>query len=115
MAAMLITYLYPNGSSAPSLAQMRKFNAMVLTLTTDAAGANEGATAIVHNMQLAPADGSDGRPEVQITKLTCGTALTDLSIAFTDLNTVTFTKIITGVNTAATFRVTIRRPNSIDR
>jgi hypothetical protein len=114
MAGFDITYLYPVAGSAPSLARMRRNNAMVLNLVTEA-GAKEDATAIVHNLQLSPADGSDGRPEVQITKLASGIVLTDLSVAFTNLNTLTFTKIIKGANTGATFRVVIRRPQSIGR
>jgi hypothetical protein len=111
---MDITYRYPNGASVPTAAQMRRFSEQVFDLHTDA-GAKEDATAVAHNMQLAPADGSDGRPEVQITKLACGTVLTDLSVAFTNLNTLTFTKIIKGANTAADFRIVVRRPQSMSR
>ena len=116
MAVMDITYLYPVAGSAPTLARMRKCSMMVFQLTTDAGGGpKEDDTPVVHNLQLSPADGSDGRPEVQITKETCGTVLTDLSVAFTDLNTLTFKKVIKGANTAAIFRVVVKRPQTIGR
>jgi hypothetical protein len=114
MAAMDITYRYPNGATVPTLAQMRKFSMQVFDLHTDA-GAKEDLTDVAHNLQLAPADGSDGRPEIQITKLANGTVLTDLSVAFLNLNTLRFTKIIKGANTAADFRVIVRRPQTIGR
>ena len=41
--------------------------------------------------------------------------LTDLSVAFTNLNVLTFTKIIKGANTAADFRIIVRRPQTIGR
>ena len=114
MAVMDKVYLYPVAGSAPTAAQMTRVNEKIFNLVTEA-GAKEDNTPVVHSLNLAPADGSDGRPEVQITKLASGTVLTDISVAFTDKDTVTFTKIIKGANTGATFRVVVRRPTSLSR
>jgi hypothetical protein len=112
-APMLATYRYPAAGAPPSLAQMRKLDQVVVDIDTDAANANEDPVVITHNLQLAPADGTDGRPEVQVTRLVNAAALTDLKVGFTSLNTLTLTKAI--LTRAATFRVTIRRPNTIYR
>jgi hypothetical protein len=120
---MLAAYVYPTTgattvpANVPTLARMRKLNEVIVDITTDDANVNESPVAIVHNMALAPADGSDGRPNVLVTKLTSAmTALADLKIAFTDLNTITITKnAISQAGAVGVFRVYIKRPNSIER
>ena len=115
-APMLKTYRWPPSVAGagvdPTAAQMLQHDRLVVDLTTDAGGVNEQPAVIAHNMALSPADGSDGRPEVSITATTADILLLPLSVAFTDLNTLTFTKSQTGANTAFVWRVTIRRPFS---
>lgn len=122
-APMLAAYVYPTigattvPGNVPTLAQMRKLNEVIVDITTDDGNVNESPVAIVHNLALSPADGSDGRPDVLVTKLTSAmTVLADLKIGFTNLNTITFTKnAISQAGASAVFRVCIKRPNSIER
>jgi hypothetical protein len=114
-AAMTKVYRYPPSVAGagvdPTAAQMAQHDRLVVDITTDAGGVNELPVAIAHNMGFAPADGSAGAPEVFVTATTAGATSSGLSMAFTDLNTLTFTKIITGV--AYVWRVVIRRPFSV--
>jgi hypothetical protein len=115
---MLLTYRYPNGASAPTLAQMKKKNTMVVDVTTDDGNVNESPVDITHNLALAPADGSDGRPDVLITKLvSAATVLCDLRVTYKDLNTITLTKIIgpSVAGASGVFRVIVKRPASPER
>lgn len=118
MAEMTKLYAYPpavaGGAVDPTAAQMLRHDRLVLDLITNA-GALEDATAVAHNMNVPTATGTDGSPEVFITPLAMGTVLTGLNIAFTDANTITFTKAVAGANTSGTFRVVIKRPRSVGK
>ncbi len=118
MAAMVKTYRFPpavaGGAVDPTAQQMVGYNRVVVDVASDAAGANEDPVAIGHHLGCATADGSDGSPEVNVKAIVADVALTNLSAAFTDADTVTLTKIIQGGgNTAFTWRVVIERPHSI--
>ena len=96
----------------PTAAQMAQHDRIVVDITTDAGGVNEQPVTVAHNMALSPGDGSDGRPGVSIVTTTSDTTLAPLSVAYTDLNTLTFTKSQTGAGTGFVWRVTIKRPFS---
>ena len=113
MAGMTVTYQHPAATS-PTIAQMTRRNTVVANVVTGAA-ANEDDTDVIHSLNLTPADGSNGRPEITITCLANGTVLTALSAAFKDKDTITLTKIIKGANTGATYQVVIKRPHSLVR
>jgi hypothetical protein len=72
-------------------------------------------TTITHNMGLAPADGSDGRPDVKIISASGGATAALPIVAFASLNTFTMVPSATGGTTQHTFRVYIRRPHTIGR
>ena len=118
MAIMTKLYAYPpsvkGGAVDPTANQMLQCDRLVLDLTTGA-GALEDDTAVAHNMSVPTATGTDGSPEVHITSETNGTVLTGLNIVYTDANTITFQKAVKGANTAASFRVVIKRPASVGK
>lgn len=115
-APMLKTYRWPPSVAGagvdPTAAQMAQHDRLVVDLVSDSGGVNEQPAVIAHNMALSPADGSTGSPEVSMVLTTVDTVLAPLSVAFTDLNTLTFTKSQTGAGTGLAWRVTIKRPFS---
>lgn len=118
MAAGTVTYQYPppvaGTAVGPTPTQMGAghFNKVVADVAF--ASADTVAT-ITHGMQLVPADGTLGIPDVSVIQLAAG-ALGPLPIiAFPTLNTITIDRAATGATLTATYRVTIRRPHSLDK
>lgn len=113
MAVFDLTYRYPTTAAGPTAAQAAVVNSVVADVAT-AASSKEDDTDIIHNLGLS-ADGTDGRPEIGVVQLAGDVALTSISVVVKDANTVTVKKNLKGANTAATFRVTIKRPHTITR
>lgn len=112
-----VTYRYPpavaGGAVAPTQAQVALLSEVSFDL---AMPDNASATAVVHNFNLAPADGSSGTPQVHAIATVLGAAPATLGIAFTDANTLTFTQSPNaGAGNGCTWRVTVKRPNTITR
>ena len=117
MAAMTKVFRFPPSVAGagvdPTAAQMAQLDGVVVDITTDAGAGHEDPLTVAHNMACPTVDGSDGSPEVLIVPLTAGSVASGLKYAYTSANVLTFTKAISGVNTAYVWRVTIRRPFSV--
>lgn len=114
MAGATIAYIYPvAGAVAPTALQSLGCNSVVASAAYAAGDAD--ATDIVHNLNLSPADGTLGIPEVSVIATAQGSALTVPKIAFKDKDTITVTKAISGANTDVTWRFTIRRPHTLTK
>lgn len=113
MAAGTVTYRYPvQSGTAPTAAQA--IDSVVADVAMGA-GANDDDTDIVHNLELAEADGAKGSPHVAIALTAIGSAAKYPIIAFKDANTLTLKAAVKGANCDFTARVVIQRPHSIGR
>jgi hypothetical protein len=112
MAAMTLTYRYPPAvaiSQAPTPAQMLGHDRMVVDAVTDG---TQTIVQIPHDMGCATTTGNDGSPEVSPVILAmAGATVVDLKVAFVDKNTISV--VPAKAATAATWRITIKRPFSV--
>jgi hypothetical protein len=97
----------------PTITVMRSHDEVCADLVF--AAADGDPTTITHAMDLNPADGSVGQPEVSIVAIAAGTALTLPVVAYLSKDAITILKSIIAANTGVTWRVTIRRPHSLGR
>lgn len=115
MAGMGLTYRWPVAGSAPTAGHRYS---MVQVDVACGAGATDDDTDIIHNFNLNPATGADGRPAVSYFFTVCGAgaALTiGPKFVFKDKDTITVQAINKGANCNWTARVTMLLPHSIIR
>ncbi len=103
-----VTYVWPvAGATAPTAAQARPHNSVVVDIAFLAADAS---CVITHNMQLPNATGANGIPKISHFFTAAGAVSFTPFFAFTSATTITVDKNLTTANSTGTLRVVIERP-----
>jgi fructose-1,6-bisphosphatase/inositol monophosphatase family enzyme len=116
--SVTVTYTWPvSGITAPTLAQMQNFNAVVAEI---AATADGDTTAVVtHNFNLSAADLAALFPFVKMVQAGATAILSGwyLNLAAATADSLTFTKATTGGSGAAGTQLVVQltRPHTIER
>ncbi len=103
-----VAYVWPvAGATAPTAAQARPHNSVVVDITFLAA---DQSCVVTHNMQLPNATGANGIPKISYVFTTAGVVSFTPFFAFTSATTLTVDKNLTTANSTGIIRVTIERP-----
>lgn len=115
MAGGTVTYISPvGGPLAPTALQAQNANTVVAQIAFGAA-ADDDDTVITHNLNLTPADGTLGIPEVDVIATALGVVMSLPKIAYTSKDSITVSKTIKAPDSSATWRFTIKRPHTLTR
>lgn len=107
-AACTVTYVWPvAGATAPTAAQARQHNSVVVDIAFLAA---DTACVITHNMQLPNATGANGIPKISYFFTAAGAVSFTPFFAFTNATSITVDKNLTTANSTGTVRIVVERP-----